>query len=498
MDWSVEKLEKFHGEFAAAAKNLDTVSEKMALVDRAVGELNAIVKDLQKPAPVVHQSEGERAVVRAYVADPSSVERSALGHVATRHTPIMARQGVGAVRMYGGFSKAGRWVPGLLDDAPKSDWQAEAQELAEQVSVVRALGRHPIKSGAAFREHMAAGPAEIAKMFADNSGEGAELLPDITMPVLQRESEMARVLEANFSVRNVGPGGGHISPFLDSDSGQMFMDGIPAAGELNPGEKRKSALNFSERQYAIPTLTGVVQCDVNAEEDAIIEWLPIARLRMVETERDAVEDAIINGDTAATHQDTALASWTAGGRWQIVGAPNDHRKAFRGLRACAIDASNTTDGSSLQTAAGLMGHVSRLDVAQAFGSVAHLTSPKFHLARLALDPNLLTVDKMGPMATLLRGTVGAVGGRPVLVSQFAPDDLAASGLYTGSGATGCALTFNRDRFEIVQRRGLRIDVESQLRSGVRYLVVSTRKLFRSIDATATKNVHYAYNLSTTP
>jgi hypothetical protein len=421
-----------------------------------------------------------------------------LAPVATRHAPIMARQGVGAIRMYGSHSKAGRWQPGLLDDAPKSDWQAEAQELAEQVSMVRAMGRHPTKSSAAFREHMAAGPAEIAKMFADNSGEGAELLPDITMPVLQREAEMARVLEANFNVRNVGPGGGHVSPFLDSDSGQMFMDGVPATNELNPGEKRKSALNFSERQYAIPTLTGVLLCDVNAEEDAIIEWLPIARLRMVETERDAVEDAIVNGDTAATHQDTALASWSAEGRWGITGAANDHRKAFRGLRACAIDASNTTDASSLQTVAGMMGHVSRLDVAQAFGSVAYLVNAKFHLAKLALDSNFLTVDKMGPQATLLRGTIGAIGGRPVMNSQFMTGDLAASGLYTGSGATAGALTFNRDRFEIVQRRGLRIDVESQLRSGVRYLIVSTRKLFRSIDATATKNVHYAYNLSTTP
>jgi hypothetical protein len=60
------------------------------------------------------------------------------------------------------------------------------------------------------------------------------------------------------------------------------------------------------------------------------------------------------------------------------------------------------------------------------------------------------------------------------------------------------LTFNRNRFEIVQRRGLQMSVEVKPLNNAMYLVVRSARLFRSIDPVATKNVYYGYNLPTTP
>src|SRR5690606_31215915 len=51
-------------------------------------------------------------------------------------------------------------------------------------------------------------------------------------------------------------------------------------------------------------LTGLVEYSYEADEDSIIAILPFILGQLGEAAGDALEDAIINGDTADTHQDS--------------------------------------------------------------------------------------------------------------------------------------------------------------------------------------------------
>jgi hypothetical protein len=503
----VETMERFHSDFLAAASTAKSAADKAALLEKGLTDLNEIVSSLKNAPRIEALTEDQAAVTRAYVVGDSvsDRQRSQVARVA-RHegtksvqgaAPLMGVEGVGVARIYGGEDDTGIYRHGVLDDPnPKSDWQRDAQTLANRVSLLKATGHvgNIRKHTDAFARHMARGPGVIGKMFSDNSNEGAELLPDMTFPLLQRAAQMDRGLAATFAQRTVGNGGTKKNPFLNSNSMQMYVAGARPASDNEPGAYRRSSMSYSERSFDIPTLAGVLVMDMDAEEDAIIQHETVAMEQAGRTWLDTIEDNIINGDTAATHQD-AIAAWTAGGRWTASAAAGDHRTAWIGLRARAFDVSNAESRSGSATAKAYVGDVGKLGIAHAFQDVAMCPSTLYYLQQLVIDSDLFTADKSGLSATRFAAQIGSLGGYPVLLSEFNSDELETSGLYTdGSGAKGGRLIFNRSRFELVSRRGLNMNIEPVYRDGVRYLTVTGRTTFRTIDASTVKNVHYGYNL----
>jgi hypothetical protein len=83
------------------------------------------------------------------------------------------------------------------------------------------------------------------------------------------------------------------------------------------------------------------------EEDAIVAMLPFLQEELVDYISADIEDAIVNGDTAGTHQDSD------------VTAATDPRKNFEGLRKRALAAAKTDAANALLTAAMLRETVRR-------------------------------------------------------------------------------------------------------------------------------------------
>lgn len=506
-DWTPENLTKTLAQLRLQIEATEKDSaERVRLVEQGAEALRTELRaekaarvEAERRAAESVENATDREVVKYYSALPG--ERSYRG--APKGDQATITDGEKAVRFYG-VDVDGVRYHGLLDDPkPKSDWQMDLQRAAEEFCIARSIlratgGGTPTVAAKRLRHIMRNGPAAfsgVLKAVADNATEGAELIPDVTLPQLQREAEMARLLEAAIPSRNVS-GGSSTLPFV-AEGVQPYLAAVPAAGDLNPGEYAKSQ----------PTMTGVsaepvplvvaVPVMMDFAEDAIIDAMPVLRLLMAEALRDGTEDALINGDTTATHQD-AIASWNPRGRWGgALGGSNDHRRAWKGFRRLAVDKSAAASKNSAQSAAGLMADKLGLKVAHAFGDVIHIVCPEYYLSQLVSDSNVLTLDKFGPSATLLTGQIGAIGGAPLLLSEFMTADLATSGLYTGSGATGGRLTLNRARFEMRRRAGLRMGMDVVERAGVMYLVVKERKTLASIDQAATKNVFYGYNLTTT-
>jgi hypothetical protein len=155
-----------------------------------------------------------------------------------------------------------------------------------------------------------------------------------------------------------------------------------------------------------------LQWDMESAEDSIIDAAPEMRRAMIEALMNGEADAVINGDTTATHQDT-IASWDGDGLWATgaLGGADDHRRIWIGLRkrALAIGADAKTDMSAVFTADGFLDLKGKLASAHSRvgGGMVYLVSPRAHDLMLKFD-ELLTLDKVGPRATILSGQVAAL------------------------------------------------------------------------------------------
>ena len=223
------------------------------------------------------------------------------------------------------------------------------------------------------------------------------------------------------------------------------------------------------------------------DADSAVAILPYAQRKIVISFVNGEEKGILDGDTDGTHMDTDV---------HALGA-TDVRWAWDGLRKKAI--AQTVATATTSTAANLgviraaMGKwgVNPADLAFIVGVSAYHD--------LLGDSNLLTVDKMGPNATILNGMIGSVHGIPVIVSEFIREDLNASGVNDGITTTKTYnLCVNRNEWAMGQRMALDVEVDDSIyrESYQRVVLGFMREDFQHIgDAAANDDTAIAYNVT---
>ena len=180
-------------------------------------------------------------------------------------------------------------------------------------------------------------------------------------------------------------------------------------------------------------------------EDSAPQILALTRSEVTLAQDRAWETAILNGDTSLVHMDTD------------VTAAEDARKCWDGLRKLALDNSATKDFGGLGvTTANLRAMRSQMGK---FGvrerELVWIVSSKIYQQMIDL-PEVTTVEKFGPMATILRGSLAALDGIPIVISEYMRDDLDALGVF-GGALSGVHLV-NRTRFMWGVRRPIRTRV----------------------------------------
>lgn len=396
------------------------------------------------------------------------------------------------------------WCEGLLDSKPVCRWQEELQEAVETRNLVRAIkgrrlaphqqGAVSQKSDARIAKILARAPDSIRRAFGDIATAGAEWYPDVMLPVLERELTLARRMAGLFqempmSAKNV------LLPFLTTG----FRPYLKAAvGGDDPSQYPSSSMVTAQRAVDAVGFAVRSQLDEEATEDSLIDSMPLIRQELLVALVDGEEDCLLNGDTTATHQDT-IASWDIRSRWGTsgLGAASDHRRAWIGLRPRATDVSNTADGSSVETTAGII--TARGSLASphgATGSLVIVTSPEWYLLKMIGLAEVLTVDKFGPNATIYSGQLASFLGMPVIMTEFMGADMNASGVYDNVTKTKTGfLIFNKDRFKIGRRRGSSVEIDKDITRGIYNLVGTVREVFFTMDSSTKKNVRYNYNLT---
>lgn len=391
---------------------------------------------------------------------------------------------------------AGAYAPGLLDDTQvHGEWHAQLRQMVQQRNMVRALSKYGKSKTAdlALREHMKVAPAPIRKLFSDSANAGAEWIPDQHLPMLEEELRMARRTEALFQTMPMNDKEVRI-PFLTTGL-RPHLKGVSTSDD--PAQYTSSSIVTDKRSITATGFAVRTQIDEDASEDSILAWEPIIRAELVAALVDGCNDAIINGDTAGTHQDT-IAAWDIRSRWGSsgLGGSADHRRAWIGLRARAADVSNTTDQGSAKTYAGFLAARAKLASPHGVaGDLVCIVSPEYYLGTILGLSEVATLEKYGAAASVLSGEVAKLGGVPLVVDEFVGGDLNASGVYddTTKTKTGFILV-NRKRFIMGNRRGTMVELDKDITRGVVNVVSTVRKVFFTVDSSTKKNVHWSYNL----
>lgn len=223
------------------------------------------------------------------------------------------------------------------------------------------------------------------------------------------------------------------------------------------------------------------------EADSALAILPFTQMKLVQAFVDAEERAIINGDTDGTHQDSDTN--TAG--------TTDAAWAWDGLRKKAI--AQTVATATTCTALNL--GVVRKAMGKWGVNPAQLAFiiGVSNLHALLADTNLLTVDKMGPQATILNGQIGSVFGVPVIVSEHVREDLNASGVHDAITTTKTSmLCVNRGEWALGQRMALDVEVDDSVyrETFQRVMVAFMREDFQHIGSAATnEDTAIAFNVT---
>ncbi len=303
---------------------------------------------------------------------------------------------------------------------------------------------------------------------SSGTGTGVEWMPrDLSAELYRRlylNSDVARGFIADEIQMTTDP---YDTPLL-LDNGD-FQASIPEGQDAVPSDPTTGKWTLTTKPFV-----GLRQLTDNANEDSIIPMLPILQETLAAAGARSLENALINGDTTATHMDSDVTS------------PISAAKAWKGFRKLALAvAALKSDLSS--------GGISRanctalLKLLGKYGSprgrdLLWIFGPKVFASLMGLDEFALAYAR-GAASSFTEGNLPtAPWGGQYAVSDQCREDLNASGVYDATTTTkGCILVVHRPMFKMGYRRQFTIELDRRPRSLTWDVVASFRRAFSPVE-----------------
>jgi len=208
-------------------------------------------------------------------------------------------------------------------------------------------------------------------------------------------------------------------------------------------------------------------------EDSIVAVLPYIRDKIAISLAEAQENGCINGDVRLS------------GAIDGITVDTNQETAYDGYRVAAQTLGTTTDLSTInvetirkmRAGMGRFGiNTSRLAYVVGINGYNNLLSLKD-----SGDNNVvMTLDKIGPRATLLTGQLGSLDGIPIIVSEFVSETLDAVGENSGSSTLTELLLVRTDAFRFGDRRPITLKSREVIETDQQVLVALQRLDFEAI------------------
>jgi len=242
---------------------------------------------------------------------------------------------------------------------------------------------------------------------------------------------------------------------------------------------KKSSMGSGKVQFNAKKIAVRVLFTEELTEDSLVPILPLLKKDIVKAVARAIEDATVNGDTSGVHQDT-----------DVVDA-RDARKAWMGYRKLAqttLDFSNTLTLTQLRTFRGGMG-IYGVDVPD----LALICSIGGYLKLLEV-PEVRTLEKYGPKATVITGELAKIDNIPIIVTEKMRDDLNATGVYElAATQTGLVLIYT-PALLYGDRRIITVKTDFDIERDQNIMVCTQRLAFSRVFADTEKFVAWGYNV----
>lgn len=222
-------------------------------------------------------------------------------------------------------------------------------------------------------------------------------------------------------------------------------------GEATSDTESTNVITADTPKTAKMTLTAIklaLRILVSSEllEDSIINVASDILRRIAKAFARGIDEALVNGDTAGSHQDTDVTN------------AKDRRKAWNGLRKHALISGMPNVDLATFSSANLLSIRKGMGV---FGSrpseLAWIVGFKGMIEMMKLA-ELITVEKYGAQASVLLGEVAKFFGSPVVLSEFIREDLNATGVFDNVTTTkSVVLCVHRESFARGERRTITIN-----------------------------------------
>lgn len=190
------------------------------------------------------------------------------------------------------------------------------------------------------------------------------------------------------------------------------------------------------------------------DEDSAVPFLTMARAEAIKAHARSLEDAILNGDNSAVHMDAG------------VTALIDTETTFKGLRKLALDNSATVNFAGAgPTEAKINELIAKADRFGVNPEDCVFIMNSVTYAKFKLLPGVYTIEKFGPLATVIKGTLASYMGIPIVVSNVMSKTMSAAGVVPAVASTTSVIHLvNRSRFMIGMRRPLKLIVQRDPRA----------------------------------
>lgn len=456
---------------------IDDVAQSVATLTAAVAEMRKGLVDKETVETIAAETlERQRAHARTQQRDGYKPEDNedpeAVGEHLRAANPLqrMEQLHVRSARQTAPLVRA------TEDDI--RNFQARADELT-LISALR--GVNPRDTEYFHQEYLPA----LRAVDTQTAGEGQEFVPrELSGSLIDRVSLELMVVALFPSI--VMP----TQPFdIPAKAVGRTRLGSAAENTADTGQTGFKKITPGSRKVTLTAVkfAGEALMSKEAEEDSIIAMMPFIQDELVEFIAADQEDAVINGDTTGTHQDSD------------VTAADDPRKKWIGLRKAALAGAKTDAGNVALTTAALLANRKKMGkYGVRVAPLAHILSMAGYVELLS-DNSVQTVDKYGPNATVLTGELGKAHGVPLIVSEYVRQDLNATGVYDGTTTTRTeAITVNKNGFVIGERRGVTVQIlrEVYAEDDQDAILASIRKAFTPRYPAATETIVAAsYNVA---
>lgn len=314
-------------------------------------------------------------------------------------------------------------------------------------------------------------------------GGGDEWVPTLIASSYIEEYELQRAVEDKFQEL----------PMASSPYEMPVVSGVTKARKIaentlaTDSNFGTSKLTFSAKKtveyYVIPE---------ELNEDSAPAIYQLGTREVVESQRRAIEAAILNGDDDGTHIDSDTQA----------AAADVAEKLWKGLRRQAL--ANSANGGTVSFGNAVIAEPGLRSMRQnmkKFGvnpsELVWFVDP-VGLQQLMALSGVATLEKYGSQATVITGELARYQGIPIVVSEFMRSDLNASGVYDGVTMTRTGiLLVNMRRWWIGTRRPIRVKIQEDLPGQDRWLLASyQRKDFQGhAQSAAEVSVVYGYNIA---